>query len=152
MRYTLNVTSSSNRTPCTHTHTHTHARTHTFSVNVVYEHEIWPSMWASKLIQSGRQMSVRTKSVSARPPLRPLWRSCRTSQSTLVVAVAVGCIVYTDYVYPAFVSLLTDSSCLLFLFRKGWCCFFSISCPPCVLSCLWLIGHFKLYLLVSLPD
>ena len=30
----------------------------------------------------------------------------------------MGCIVYTDYVYPAFVTLLADISCLLFLFRK----------------------------------
>ena len=30
----------------------------------------------------------------------------------------MGCIVYTDYVYPAFVTLRADISCLLFLFRK----------------------------------
>ena len=34
---------------------------------------------------------------------------------------------YTDYVYPAFVSLLADISCLLFLFRK--CCFVFLSFP-----------------------
>ena len=64
-----------------------------------------------------------------------------------------GFIVYMDYVYPAFVPLLTDMSCLLFLFRKC-CCFFlfSSSFSPCVLSCLWRIGHFKSYSLVSLPD
>ena len=28
----------------------------------------------------------------------------------------------------------------------------SSSFPPCVLSCLWLIGHFMSYPLVSLPD
>ena len=37
-----------------------------------------------------------------------------------VVVGVMDCIVYTDYVYPAFVSLLADTSCLLFLFRK--CC------------------------------
>ena len=35
-----------------------------------------------------------------------------------VVVGSMGCIVYTDYVYPAFVPLLADFSCLLFLFRK----------------------------------
>ena len=39
-----------------------------------------------------------------------------------VVAGSMGCIVYPDYVYhAAFVPLLDDISCLLFLFRK--CCF-----------------------------
>ena len=28
---------------------------------------------------------------------------------------SMGCIVYTDYVYPAFVPLFADISCLLFL-------------------------------------
>jgi len=54
--------------------------------------------------------------------------------------------VFTDYVYPAFVTLLADSSCLLFLFRK--CLFvvvvvlFSLySLPPYVFRFyLWLIG------------
>ena len=35
---------------------------------------------------------------------------------------------YTDYVYPAFVSLLADISCLLYLFRKC-CCFVFLSFP-----------------------
>ena len=35
---------------------------------------------------------------------------------------------YTDYVYPAFVSLLADISCLLFLFRKR-CFLFFLSFP-----------------------
>ena len=48
-----------------------------FSVSGVNEPEILLSLWAFKLIQSG-QISVRMKSVSARSPLRPLWRSCRT--------------------------------------------------------------------------
>ena len=46
-----------------------------------------------------------------------------------VVVGLMDCIVYTDYVYSAFVSLLADISCLLFLFKK--CCFFSLSFPPC---------------------
>ena len=48
-----------------------------FSVNGLNEPEILLSLWASKLIQTG-QISGRTKSVSARSPLSPLWRSCRT--------------------------------------------------------------------------
>ena len=32
----------------------------------------------------------------------------------------------TDYVYPAFVPLLADITCLLFLFRKCCCCFLSL--------------------------
>ena len=64
---------------------------------------------------------------------------------------------YTDYVYPAFVTLLDDISCPLFLFRK--CLFvvvvvvlFSLSSlPPYVFRFyLWLIGH--LVTAVSLPD
>ena len=66
---------------------------------------------------------------------------------------------YTDYVYPAFVTLLADSSCLLFLFRK--CLFvvvvvvvvlFSLSSlPPHVFRFyLWLIG--QLVPAVCLPD
>ena len=64
---------------------------------------------------------------------------------------------YTDYVYPAFVTLLADISCLLFLFRK--CLFvvvvivsFSLSSlPPYVFRFyLWLIGQFVTA--VSLPD
>ena len=64
---------------------------------------------------------------------------------------------YTDYVYPAFVTLLSDISCLLFLFRK--CLFvvvvvvlFSLSSlPPYVFRFyLWLIGQFVTA--VSLPD
>ena len=39
-------------------------------------------------------------------------------RSVVVTAKSMGCIVYTDYVYPAFVTLLADISCLLFLFRK----------------------------------
>ena len=37
----------------------------------------------------------------------------------------MGCIVYTDYVYPAIVTLLAAISCLLFLFRKFVCLFYS---------------------------
>ena len=40
-----------------------------------------------------------------------------------VVVGSMGCIVYTDYVYPAFVPLLADISCLLFLFRFFVFCF-----------------------------
>ena len=47
--------------------------------------------------------------------------SCR------IVIGSMGCIVYTDYVYPAFVPLLAGISCLLFLFRK--CCFVFLSFP-----------------------
>ena len=79
---------------------------------------------------------------------------------------SMGCIVYTDYVYPAFDPLLADISCLLFLFRKWFfyfiCCssFLFFSLPPlppppppppsrpCVLSFLLAIS----YPLVSLPD
>ena len=52
----------------------------------------------------------------------------------------MGCIVYTDHVYPAFVTLLADISCLLFLFRKGLFCillllfFVFSSLSPYVLS------------------
>ena len=42
-----------------------------FSINALNEPEIWLSLWASKMIQSG-QTSVRTKSASARSPLRLL--------------------------------------------------------------------------------
>ena len=59
-----------------------------------------------------------------------------------VVVGLMDCIVYTDYVYPAFVSLLADISCLLFLFRKC-CCFvflFSSSSPPCVLSFFFFLS------------
>ena len=56
---------------------------------------------------------------------------------------------YTDYVYPAFVTLLADSSCLLFLFRKCLLVvvvvvvLFSLSSlPPYVFRFyLWLIGQ-----------
>ena len=44
-----------------------------------------------------------------------------------VVVGLMDCIVYADYVYPAFVSLFADISCLLFLFRK--CCFVFLSFP-----------------------
>ena len=69
----------------------------------------------------------------------------------------MGCIVYTDYVYPAFVTLLGDISCLLFLFRK--CLFvvvvvvlFSLSSLPLYVFrfYLWLIGQFVTA--VSVPD
>ena len=36
--------------------------------------------------------------------------------------------VYTDYVYPAFVTLLTDISCLLFLFRNFSLLLLSLFC------------------------
>ena len=71
----------------------------------------------------------------------------------VLLSAQMGCIVYTDYVYPAFDPLFADISCLLFLFRK---CFFVLFCflfavpfflfsfflsfPPCVLS--FIIGHF----------
>ena len=38
----------------------------------------------------------------------------------------MGCIVYTDHVYSACVPLLADITCLLFLFRKCCCLFFSL--------------------------
>ena len=65
-----------------------------------------------------------------------------------VVVGLMDCIVYTDYVYSAFVSLLADISCLLFLFRQ--CCFVFLSFPLLFhhaalfsfLFYLWLIGHF----------
>ena len=69
----------------------------------------------------------------------------------------MGCIVYTDYVYPAFVTLLVDISCHLFLFRK--CLFvvvvvvlFSLSSLPLYVFrfYLWLIGQFVTA--VSVPD
>ena len=63
-----------------------------------------------------------------------------------VVVSSMGCIVYMDYVYPAFVPLLTDISCLLFLFRK-WVVLFVV---PLFLFFLFFptmcsfffIGHF----------
>ena len=64
---------------------------------------------------------------------------------------------YTDYVYPAFVTLLADISCLLFLFRKCllvvvvFVLFSLSSLPPYVFRFyLWLIGQFVTA--VSLPD
>ena len=66
---------------------------------------------------------------------------------------SMGCIVFTDYVYPAFDLLLADISCLLFLFRKWVFCFF------CVCVCVFLffptMCSFLLaisYPLDSLPD
>ena len=41
----------------------------------------------------------------------------------------MGCIVYTDYVYPAFDPLFADISCLLFLYRKWGCCCFLFAVP-----------------------
>ena len=80
---------------------------------------------------------------------------CFVSVCCLAI-LSLGCIVYMDYVYPAFVPLLADMSCLHFLFRKCcrflFCFLFSSSFSPCVLCCLWRIGHCKLYSLVSLPD
>ena len=51
---------------------------------------------------------------------------------------------YTDYVYPAFVSLLADISCLLFLFRKCFC-FVFLSFPL-----LFHYAFFLLFLFLSL--
>ena len=56
---------------------------------------------------------------------------------------SVGCIVYTDYVYPAFDLLLADISCLLFLFRE-WFCLFVVPLFlffPTMCS-FFFIGHF----------
>ena len=64
---------------------------------------------------------------------------------------------YADYVYPAFVTLLADISCLLFLFRK--CLFvvvvvvlFSLSSLPLYVFrfYLWLIGQFVTAVLACL--
>ena len=60
-----------------------------------------------------------------------------------VVVGSMGCIVYTDYVYPAFVPLLADISCLLFLFRILFVFLFVVplfflfffSFPPLLLLC-----------------
>ena len=54
-----------------------------------------------------------------------------------VVVGSVDCIVYTDYVYPAFVPLLADISCLLSFQKVLLFCFslFSSSFPRCVLFC-----------------
>ena len=69
-----------------------------------------------------------------------------------IVDGSMGCIMYTDYVNPAFVPLLADISCLLFLFRKFFVVVvvppFFFSFPPYVLSFLLAIS----YPLVSLPD
>ena len=76
-----------------------------------------------------------------------------------VVVGSMGCIVYTDYVYPAFDPLLADISCLLFPFRKFFVLFcfvcssfffpfFFFAFPPCVLSFLLAISD----PLVSLHD
>ena len=62
---------------------------------------------------------------------------------------SVGCIVYTDYVYPAFVALLADISCLLSSFLSeilGFCLlflfffFFFLFFPT--MHSLFFIGHF----------
>ena len=71
-----------------------------------------------------------------------------------VVVGLMDCIVYTDYVYIASVSLLADISCLL-SFQKVLFCFslFSSSFPLCVLSFLFISGLLAIsYPLVSLPD
>ena len=57
-----------------------------------------------------------------------------------VVVGWMGCIVYTDYVYPAVVSLLADIFCLLFLFRKC-CCF--------VFHSFTLLFHYPFFLFLS---
>ena len=65
---------------------------------------------------------------------------------------SMGCIVYTDYVYPAFDLLLADISCLLFLFRKWGFLFLLCVCVflffPTMFSFLLAIS----YPLDSLPD
>ena len=64
---------------------------------------------------------------------------------------SMGCIVYTDYVYPAFDLLLADIFCLLFLFRKWVFCFFCVCFFlffPTMCSFLFAIS----YPLDSLPD
>ena len=65
----------------------------------------------------------------------------------------MGCIVYTDYVYLAFVTLHADSSCLFLLFGK-W---FVFVCFPLLFHhAFFLFLFFGLlalsYLLVRLPD
>ena len=78
----------------------------------------------------------------------------------------MGCVVYTDYVYPAFVTLLAGISCLLYLFRK--CLFvvvvvvvvvvavvvdlFSLSSLPPYVFLFYLGLLVSSYPLVSLPD
>ena len=65
----------------------------------------------------------------------------------------MGCIVYTDYMYSAFVLLLTDITFLLFLFRKC-CCFLSFF-PFFFTMCsfFFIFGLLAIsYPLVSLPD
>ena len=64
----------------------------------------------------------------------------------------MGCIVYTDYVYTAFVPLLANISCLLFLFRKWFfvCLFLFFSFPPCVLFFLFFYWPFCTRLLACL--
>ena len=54
-----------------------------------------------------------------------VWGSSWASVALPCCHCEAGCIVYTDYVYPAFVPLLADITCLLFLFRKC-CCFLSL--------------------------
>ena len=67
----------------------------------------------------------------------------------------MDCIVYTDYVYPAFVSLLADITCLLFSFQKVFLvCFLSLF--PFFFTLRFFFFIFGLlaisYLLVSLPE
>ena len=64
---------------------------------------------------------------------------------------------YTDYVYPTFVSLPADISCLLFLFRKC-CCFVFLSFPLLFHNAFFFSFFFYIagllaisYPLVSLP-
>ena len=75
---------------------------------------------------------------------------CRVA---VTVKWAVSC-TDTYYVYPAFVPLLADIACLLFLFRKCCCCFLSLF--PFFFTMRSFFFNFGLlaisYPLVSLPD
>ena len=74
---------------------------------------------------------------------------------------SMGCIVYTDYVYPAYVPLPADITCLLFLFRKCCCCFLSLFSFLFTIRSSFLFFFISFFIfgllavsypLVSLPD
>ena len=59
-----------------------------------------------------------------------------------VVVGSMGCIVYTDYVYPVFVPLLADISYLLFLLRKCVCVGGGGPLLFSTMRSFFFIGHF----------
>ena len=78
-------------------------------------------------------------SVSVRERLLP----CRVAVGSM------SCIVYTDYVYPAFDPLLADISCLLFLLRKFFCCVCFLLVVPLFILFFPFLSHHVFFLFYS---